>query len=185
MMFVGFDASEMYLDTMRYRRIHGLVVQNSFLMGELGVRTLADHLNGKSVQKRIDITPVMVTPDNIDRPEIQRLLHLPPAAWFIQRDGTDRAFKNAKTRTCPAGSVLSIILRRQNGPALPPPLKRKAADDNVRGTSSGGVLLLLAVAAVARPWHGFETHLGNRLLTHLAHSVRPTSHPPERLVDRS
>ena len=97
-MFVGFDASEMYLDTMRYRRIHGLVVQNSFLMGELGVRTLADHLNGKSVQKRIDITPVMVTPDNIDRPEIQRLLHLPPAAWFIQRDGTDRAFKNAKTR---------------------------------------------------------------------------------------
>lgn len=77
MIFVGFDASDMYLDTMRYRRIHGLVVQNPFLMGELGVRTLADHLAGKPVQKRIDIAPVLVTPDNIDKPDIQKLLHLP------------------------------------------------------------------------------------------------------------
>lgn len=75
--FVGFDASDMYVDTMRYHRIHGLVVQNPFLMGELGVRTLADHLAGKPVQKRIDIAPVLVTPDNIDKPDIQKLLHLP------------------------------------------------------------------------------------------------------------
>jgi ribose transport system substrate-binding protein len=78
--FVGFDASEMYVDTMRYHRIHGLVVQNPFLMGELGVRTLAHHLAGKPVQKRVDIAPVMVTPDNIDKPDVQELLHLPPAA---------------------------------------------------------------------------------------------------------
>lgn len=75
--FVGFDASEMYLDTMRYRRIHGLVVQNPFLMGDLGVRTLADHLAGKPVQKRIDIAPVLVTPENMDKADIQKLLHLP------------------------------------------------------------------------------------------------------------
>lgn len=76
MTFVGFDTSDLYLDTMRYRKIHGLVVQNPFLMGELGVRTLTDHLQGKVVQKRIDIKPVMVTPDNIDAPEIVKLLHL-------------------------------------------------------------------------------------------------------------
>ena len=76
MRFVGFDASELYLDTMRYGKIHGLVVQNSFLMGELGVRTLADHLQGKAVQKRIDMQPVMVRPDNMDAPEIAKLLHL-------------------------------------------------------------------------------------------------------------
>jgi ribose transport system substrate-binding protein len=74
--FVGFDTSDMYLDTMRYRRIHGLVVQNPFRMGELGVQTLADHLEGKRVQGRIDIPPTLVTPDNIDSPDIQKLLHL-------------------------------------------------------------------------------------------------------------
>jgi ribose transport system substrate-binding protein len=75
--FVGFDASELYVDTMRYRRIHGLVVQDSLRMGELGVRTLADHLTGKAVQKRIDIAPAMVTPDNMDDPAIQKLLRVP------------------------------------------------------------------------------------------------------------
>jgi ribose transport system substrate-binding protein len=74
--FVGFDASELYLDTMRYGKIDGLVVQNPFLMGELGVRTVVDHLQSKVVQKRIDLRPVMVTPDNIDAPEIAKLLHL-------------------------------------------------------------------------------------------------------------
>lgn len=75
--FVGFDASELYVDTMRYQRIHGLVVQNPLLMGELGVRTLADHIAGKPVEKRIDIPAVMVTPENMDKPDIQKLLRLP------------------------------------------------------------------------------------------------------------
>lgn len=76
---VGFDASELYVDTMRNNRIHGLAVQDPLRMGELGVRTLAEHIAGKPVQKRIDIPAVMVTPENMDKPEIQRLLHLPLA----------------------------------------------------------------------------------------------------------
>ncbi len=74
--FVGFDASEMYLDTMRYRRIHGLVVQDPFRMGELGVQALVDHLAHRPVQKQIDIAPVLVTPENIDKPDVQNLLRL-------------------------------------------------------------------------------------------------------------
>jgi ribose transport system substrate-binding protein len=77
--FIGFDTSEMYLDTMRYRQIHGLVVQNPFRMGELGVKTLVDHLQGQPVQKRIDIEATLVTPENMDDPAMQRLLHLPAA----------------------------------------------------------------------------------------------------------
>ena len=50
---------------------------------------------------------------------------------------------------------------------------------------SGGVLLLLALAAVVCPWHGFETHLGDRLLANLANSVRTMPHPRECLFDRS
>jgi ribose transport system substrate-binding protein len=48
-------------------------------MGELGVKTMADHLAGKSVPKRIDTGATMVTPENMDQPAIQKLLK-PPVA---------------------------------------------------------------------------------------------------------
>ena len=71
---VGFDASDLYLDSMRYKQIQGLVVQDPFRMGELGVKTLVDHLQGGAVPKRIDTGATMVTPENMDRPEMQQLL---------------------------------------------------------------------------------------------------------------
>lgn len=74
---VGFDSSDVYVDSLRSKQLHGLVVQDPFRMGELGVRTLADHLNGKTVSKRIDTGATMVTLENMDRPEIQKLLHPP------------------------------------------------------------------------------------------------------------
>jgi ribose transport system substrate-binding protein len=48
-------------------------------MGELGVKTLVDHLQGRTVPKRIDTGATMVTPENMDRPEMQHLLHPPTA----------------------------------------------------------------------------------------------------------
>jgi len=77
MVLVGFDASDTYIDSMRYKQIQGLVVQDPFRMGELGVKTLVDHLQGRAVPKRIDTGAKMVTPENMDRPEIQELLHPP------------------------------------------------------------------------------------------------------------
>lgn len=74
---VGFDASDMYLDSMRYKQIQGLVVQDPFRMGELGVKTLVDHLQGRPVPKRIDTGAKMITPENMDRPEVRGLLHPP------------------------------------------------------------------------------------------------------------
>jgi ribose transport system substrate-binding protein len=76
---VGFDTSDVYVDSLRHKQLHGLVVQDPFRMGELGVRTLADHLAGKSVPKRIDTGATMVTPENMDQPVIQKLLK-PPIA---------------------------------------------------------------------------------------------------------
>jgi ribose transport system substrate-binding protein len=75
--FVGFDASDMYVDSMRYKQIQGLVVQDPFRMGELGVKTLVDHLQGRTVPKRIDTGAKMVTPENMDRAEMQELLRSP------------------------------------------------------------------------------------------------------------
>ena len=44
---VGFDASGPLTEALEQGHIHGLVLQNPFRMGELGVRTLIDHLDGK------------------------------------------------------------------------------------------------------------------------------------------
>jgi ribose transport system substrate-binding protein len=76
---VGFDTSDVYVDSLRYKQLHGLVVQDPFRMGELGVKTVADHLAGKPVPKRIDTGATMVTPENMDQPAIQKLLK-PPVA---------------------------------------------------------------------------------------------------------
>jgi ribose transport system substrate-binding protein len=52
-------------------------------MGYLGVRTMADHLLGKQVEKRIDTGVTMVTKENLDTPDIQTLLH-PPLDQYLK-----------------------------------------------------------------------------------------------------
>jgi ribose transport system substrate-binding protein len=75
--FIGFDTSATFIDAIRKKQLHGIVVQDPFKMGYLGVRTMVEQLQGKGVEKRIDTGVVIVTPDNIDAAEIQTLLHPP------------------------------------------------------------------------------------------------------------
>jgi ribose transport system substrate-binding protein len=81
--FVGFDTSETFTEAMKNKQLHGIVVQNPFNMGYLGVKTMVEHLQGKTVEKRIDTGVTMVTPDNINTPEIQTLIH-PPLAQYLK-----------------------------------------------------------------------------------------------------
>jgi len=81
--FVGFDASQPFIDAMNNGQLHGFVVQNPFNMGYLGVRTMVDHLLGKPVEKRIDTGVSIVTRDNLNSPEIQTLLH-PPLDQYLK-----------------------------------------------------------------------------------------------------
>jgi len=81
--FVGFDTSQMFIDAMRAKQLHGIVVQNPFNMGYLGVRTMVDSLQGKPVEKRIDTGVTMVTLDNLDGAETQALLH-PPLDQYLK-----------------------------------------------------------------------------------------------------
>jgi ribose transport system substrate-binding protein len=81
--FIGFDVSETFIDAMRSKQLQGIVVQNPFRMGDLGVRTLVDHLQGKTVAKRIDTGVMLVTPDNMENADAQQLLH-PPLAKYLQ-----------------------------------------------------------------------------------------------------
>src|SRR2546421_5218648 len=76
-MFVGFDTSQTFVDAMRAKQLQGIVVQNPFNIGYLGVRTMVEQLQGKPVEKRIDTGVTMITPENLDAPETQALLHPP------------------------------------------------------------------------------------------------------------
>lgn len=81
--FIGFDTSETFTEAMRNKQLHGIVVQNPFNMGYLGVRTMVEHLLGKPVEKRVDTGVTMVTPENLNAPEIQTLLH-PPLDQYLK-----------------------------------------------------------------------------------------------------
>ncbi|HYX27880.1 MAG TPA: substrate-binding domain-containing protein [Pyrinomonadaceae bacterium] len=76
-MFVGFDTSQLFVDAMQAKQLHGIVVQNPFNMGYLGVKTIVDSLRGQPVEKRIDTGVTVITPDNMNAPDMQALLHPP------------------------------------------------------------------------------------------------------------
>lgn len=82
-MFIGFDSSQEFVDAMRAKQLHGLVVQNPFKMSYLGVTTMVDHLQGKPVEKRVDTGVVVVTPESLDTPETKELLY-PPIDQYLQ-----------------------------------------------------------------------------------------------------
>ena len=81
--FVGFDSSQAFIDAMNKGELHGIVVQNPFNMGYLGVKTMVDQLLGKTVEKKIDTGVMLVTKDNMESPEVKTLLH-PPLDQYLK-----------------------------------------------------------------------------------------------------
>jgi len=80
--FVGFDSSIKLMEALRKREIDGLVLQNPVRMGYLAVKTMAQHLKGEKVEKRIDTGVAMVTADNMDQPENKELLEPDLSQWL-------------------------------------------------------------------------------------------------------
>ena len=72
--FIGFDSSEKLVEGLQNDQIHGLILQNPFHMGYLGVKTMFQHLSGNTVEKRIDTGVALVTKANMDQPDIQAVL---------------------------------------------------------------------------------------------------------------
>jgi len=79
---VGFDAGSQSVTDMKNGDVQGLVVQNPLLMGYLGVVTAVKHLKGQPVEKRIDTGVVLVTPENMNDPQVKELLY-PPLKEFL------------------------------------------------------------------------------------------------------
>ena len=72
---VGFDSSEQLINDLKEGVIDALVAQDAFKMGSEAVRTVVDAIEGKPVPKRLDLSAVVVTKADLDKPEIHALLY--------------------------------------------------------------------------------------------------------------
>jgi ribose transport system substrate-binding protein len=80
--YVGFDASESLVSGLREGAIQGLVAQDPFTMGYEGVKTAVDVVKGKKVPERVRTRTVVVTPENVDDEEIQKIINPPIDKWL-------------------------------------------------------------------------------------------------------
>jgi len=80
--YVGFDSSERLVKGLETGEIHGLVLQDPINMGYLGVKTMVKHLQGEKVDKRIDTGSVVATPENMNDPEMKKLLEPEYKKWL-------------------------------------------------------------------------------------------------------
>ncbi len=72
--FVGFDASPGLVEALGKGELDGLVVQNPMKMGYMGVKTVVESLQGKSVPPQQDTGVVIVTKETMTEPEYKDLL---------------------------------------------------------------------------------------------------------------
>ena len=79
---VGFDASDKLVQALRDGDIEGLVVQNPFNMGYVSVKSMADQLRGKPVDKRIDTGARYVDKSNVDDPAVKEILSPDLKQWL-------------------------------------------------------------------------------------------------------
>ena len=73
--FVAFDSSEGLVEDLNAGVIDALVAQDPFKMGYEAVRAVTDKLNGKTPDKKIDLSGAVITKADLDKPEVKLLLH--------------------------------------------------------------------------------------------------------------
>lgn len=74
--FVGFDASPQLIDALKKGEIDALIVQNPTKMGYEGVKTMIKILKGQKFEATIDTGVALVNRENLDTPEMRKLLGL-------------------------------------------------------------------------------------------------------------
>ena len=72
---VGFDGNADLQGFVKDGALDATAVQGSYQMGYLGVKTVASLIEKKPVQKNLDTGVVLVTKDNIDKPEAKNVLY--------------------------------------------------------------------------------------------------------------
>jgi ribose transport system substrate-binding protein len=80
---VGFDSSRTLIEDLQAGVLDSLVHQDPFEIGYEAVRTLVDKLGGKTPERRIATKVYLVTRENLNTPEIQRLVN-PPLDKYLK-----------------------------------------------------------------------------------------------------
>lgn len=73
--FIAFDPNEPLLNGLSDGTVDGIVLQDPVKMGYAAVRAMVKHLNGESLEKRIDTGVYVATPENMNEPRMRELLH--------------------------------------------------------------------------------------------------------------
>ena len=79
--FVAFDSGDALNDGLKKGDVQGLVIQNPFRMGYLGVMTAVKVIHGEKVPAQVDTGVGLVTPENMNEPAMADLLN-PPIADY-------------------------------------------------------------------------------------------------------
>jgi len=77
--FVGFDFSSSFLGPLAKGEIDGFIAQHPVNMGYLSVKTMVEHLQGKSVPAVVDTGVILVTADNVGEASVQAVINPPDA----------------------------------------------------------------------------------------------------------
>ncbi|PYE40469.1 monosaccharide ABC transporter substrate-binding protein (CUT2 family) [Rhizobium sp. PP-F2F-G20b] len=72
---IGFDGNEDLQGFVKDGTLTAIAVQGSYQMGELGVQTVVKAINKEKVGEFVDTGVVIVTKDNIDKPEAKNVLY--------------------------------------------------------------------------------------------------------------
>jgi ribose transport system substrate-binding protein len=80
--FVGFDASDKLVKAVEAQAIDALVLQDPFKMGYLAVKTLVEHLKGKSQLPRTDTGAQVVDQQNLSDPAVRQVVKPDLAKWL-------------------------------------------------------------------------------------------------------
>ena len=68
---------------MKAKQLDGVAVQNPMRMGYLGVMAMVAHLRKRPYEKRVDTGVTMVTPETVDLPATQAIIH-PPFEQYLK-----------------------------------------------------------------------------------------------------
>jgi ribose transport system substrate-binding protein len=120
--FVGFDASPPLVAALKQGQLQGLVLQNPYRMGELGVRAVVDHLEKREVPDKVSTGEKMATPENMETPEIAELLKPPKEEHSANASLTGAKSKKWRVMVIPKGTTHEFWKTIHAG-------AKKAADD--------------------------------------------------------
>jgi ribose transport system substrate-binding protein len=75
--FIGFDTPPPVINALKKGEISAIIAQDPARIGYLSVKTMIDHIRGKKIPSNVNVDVQVVTKENINNPEIQKLLALP------------------------------------------------------------------------------------------------------------